>query len=272
MAFGTQVMIMVFRLMTIAIMSSQAIALQNPDSSGSDSPPIPAFTQSTQASKAQTPTFEVASVRISPPGGGFTSISDWGTPRFSATNATFQLLLEIAFNVSENYIVRAPSWFESQKYNIDAKVEGDRGLTHEEMMPLLQQLLEDRFHLAVHREMKDFPGYALVVAKNGPKLRPSKEISGHGQIESDRLLCPGCSLGALAGMLARVTGRPIADKTGIKGTYDIKLEYAPNDATDSPLASIFTALQEQQGLKLIPQKVPVEILAIDHAERVPTEN
>jgi uncharacterized protein (TIGR03435 family) len=73
-------------------------------------------------------------------------------------------------------------------------------------------------------------------------------------------------------MLAGVIRSPVADKTEIKGKYDIKLDYAPNNATDSPLPSIYTALQEQLGLKLIRQKVPVEMLVIDHVDRVPTEN
>jgi uncharacterized protein (TIGR03435 family) len=140
------------------------------------------------------------------------------------------------------------------------------------MKPLIQQLLKDRFHLAVHRATKDMQGYALVVARNGSKLQPNKGRSGQGQIVRGQLLCPSCSTEILAGMLVHVTGRPIADGTGIEGNYDVKLDYAPDDDPNSSLPSIYTALQETLGLKLIPQKVPVEMLVIDHADRVPTEN
>jgi uncharacterized protein (TIGR03435 family) len=272
--FSRKILFTAVGLMAIAgpVVFGQVTATQNQTSPSPAPSPTLAAAQSTQTGSAQTPSFEVTSVRLSPPGGGLTSISDWGTPRFTATNATFQLLVEMAFNVSEDHIVGAPSWFESQAYSIDAKVEGDKGLTYEQTMPLLQQLLKDRFHLAVHREIKDFPAYALVVAKKGPKLQASKGTSGHGQMLPDQLLCPGCPLEALAGMLAGVIRSPVADKTEIKGKYDIKLDYAPNNATDSPLPSIYTALQEQLGLKLIRQKVPVEMLVIDHVDRVPTEN
>jgi len=166
----------------------------------------------------------------------------------------------------------APNWFDSQLYDIDAKVEGDKGLTYEQMRPLLQQLLKDRFHLAIHREMEVQKAYALVIAKRGPKLQSSKGTSQYGQILPNQLYCPSCSLERLARILEQVTGRPVVDKTGIKGDFDIKLDYAPDTASESSLPSIFTALQEQVGLKLVPQESPSEILVIDHVERIPTEN
>jgi len=79
-------------------------------------------------------------------------------------------------------------------------------------------------------------------------------------------------MGSLAAMLVGPTGRPVVDKTGIEGNFEFRLDYAPDGTADSPLPSIFTALQEQLGLKLEAQKVPVEMLVIDHVERVPTEN
>jgi uncharacterized protein (TIGR03435 family) len=265
---------MKLRALSIAILLT---AITGPIAFGQNEAVSPV--KSTVRSSAKGQSFEVASVRLSPPGGnGMASVSDWGTPRFTAKNATFLLLLEIAFGVDDGQIVGAPKWLESQLYDVDAKAEGDAGLSYEQMQPLIQQLLKERFHLAVHRETKDVPGYALVLAKDGPKLHAATGGPAYGQIMSDRLICPGCTVATLSGMLTRVTKRPVVDKSEIKGAYDIQLSYAPLNASDSPsaadspLPSLLTALQEQAGLKLTPQKVPLEMLVIDHVERDPTDN
>jgi uncharacterized protein (TIGR03435 family) len=229
--------------------------------------------QSGPTADAVLPSFEVASVRLIPPGSrGLFSLSKSGMPRLTVRNTTLRVLVEMAFAVPRQRTKGAPNWFDSQLYDIDAKVEGDKGLTYEQMRPLIQQLLKDRFHLATHREMEVQKAYALVIAKRGPKLQRSKGTSQYGQVLPNQLYCPSCSLERLARILEQVTGRPVVDKTGIKGDFDIKLEFAPETASDSSLPSIFTALQEQLGLKLIPQEVPVEMVVIDHVERIPTEN
>ena len=153
-----------------------------------------------------------------------------------------------------------------------AKPAGEGRLTHEELKPLLRQLLEQRFKLATHRGTQDRPGYELVVAKGGPKLTESSGTATHIYILRDGLDCQGIPAGALAGMLSRPAGRPVVDKTGLKGVYDIKLEYAPEGTGDSSRPSFFSALQDQLGLKLAPQRVTVETLTIDRVERIPTEN
>jgi uncharacterized protein (TIGR03435 family) len=233
------------------------------DPSGSSSPAL--------GDDRKAAAFEVASVRLSQPGDGeMTSIGKWGLPRFRATNANLRLLLCIAYAVNESQIVGAPGWSDSQAYVIDAKAEGDQGLSYEQMQPLIQRLLVDRFHLKVHRETRNQSGSALEVAKNGPKLHASEGKSDMGQIMLDQLQCPKCSLGTLAAVLVRVTGHPVTDKTGVSGDFNIDLHYAPKEATDSPLPSIYVALQEQLGLKLSPQQVPVEMLVVDHVDRVPT--
>jgi uncharacterized protein (TIGR03435 family) len=223
----------------------------------------------TESQKATS--FEVASVRLSQPSDGeMTSIGEWGLPRFRVANANLRLLLCIAYGVNENQIVGAPGWSDSQNYVIDAKVEGDKGLSYEQMQPLIQQLLAERFHLQVHRETRNQQGYVLEVGKNGPKLHPSEGKADRAQIMFDQLQCPSCSMGTLAAILVRVTGRPVTDKTGVSGDFSIDLHYAPRDATDSPLPSVYVALQEQLGLKLNPQPIPVEMLVVDHVERNPT--
>lgn len=141
------------------------------------------------------------------------------------------------------------------------------------MQPLLQQLLEQRFHLTIHRESKTVSGYELIIAKGGAKLQPVKEAgNSHAQILPNGLQAWGASMDTLASMLRSPTKRPVVNKTGISGNYDIKLDYAPINDPNSTLPDLFTALQEQLGLKLTAQKVPIEMLVIDHVDRTPTEN
>lgn len=218
------------------------------------------------------PAFEVASVRPTPPGSlGNTSISPVGA-RFTASNVTLEVLLEFAFGVNENQLSGQPGWAVTEHYDVSAKAEGDKPLTREQLQPLLRQLLETRFKLATHRSIKDVSGYALVVAKGGPKLQKPTQGSDKRYILPDGVHCDNVSIAFLAAMLARPTGRPVVDQTGIEGNYDIELKYAPEGTTDSSLPSLYTAVQEQLGLKLEPRKVPLELLVIDHAEKVPTEN
>jgi uncharacterized protein (TIGR03435 family) len=232
-----------------------------------------AQTASPQATK---PTFEVASVRLSPPNEGYTSISTtYPTNRFTAKNATLKLLIAVAFGVDGNNMSGGPDWLDSLYCDITAK-SGDAGLSREQMQPLLQQLLEQRFHLTTHREKKDVSGYALVVAKGGAKLQANKGAPQLGYIFSNEIRIQNSPVRTLASTLAGPTRRPVVDRTGIEGVYDFDLKYAsenaPSNSADSNLPDIFTAVQEQLGLKLEPQQVPVEILVIDHVDRTPTEN
>jgi uncharacterized protein (TIGR03435 family) len=183
------------------------------------------------------------------------------------------LLIAYAYNVQYTQVEGEPGWLSSQGYDIEAKSEGGQILTFEQFRTPMRLLLEQRFHLAIHRYTKEVQGYALVVAKGGPKLQPSNPGEDpNGSIKSNGLESNATSLGGLAKMLVNLVGRSIIDKTGITGTYDFKLSYAAADNPDSNLPDIFTALQEQLGLKLVPQKVPIENLVIDHVDKVPTEN
>lgn len=229
------------------------------------------FTQA-QTSPHPSPSFEVASVRLVGADHGNSFISPPGASQLTITNGSMTLLIVMAFGVDNNQIAAKPGWFDETYYDVKAKPNGSTGLTYEQLRPPLQQLLKQRFGLAVHHETKEVSGYALVVAKGGPKLSAGKESLATAYILSDGLRGASVSMQSLAAMLARPLGRPTVDKTGITGNYDIKLSYAPDGSTESTLPSIFTALQEQLGLRLEPQKVQLDMLVIDHAERVPTEN
>jgi uncharacterized protein (TIGR03435 family) len=138
---------------------------------------------------------------------------------------------------------------------------------------MLRSLLEDRFKLGVHRETKETSGYALVVAKGGPKLKePTEARSGDGSISvvaRGRLKGQKAPLSMLAGQLTRLMGSSVVDETGLEGGFDFNLEWTPEE-TPADLASapsIFTAIQEQLGLKLEARKEPTEIIVIDHVEK-----
>jgi uncharacterized protein (TIGR03435 family) len=215
--------------------------------------------------------FEVVSVKPSPSSRGGSIVTVPQGARMTEAGISLVQLFAFAFGLQQNQI-SAPDWTSSQAYDIEAKTEGDVSLTRTQMQPLIQRLLADRFKLVYHRGTKELSGYALTVAKSGLKLHVAKEDSS----KSIYFLRDGIRLNGtietLAVLLENPLGQPIVDKTGLTDVYDIKLSYAPKDATDSTLPSIFTAVQEQLGLRLESQKVPVEMLVIDHVEKVPTGN
>jgi uncharacterized protein (TIGR03435 family) len=198
-----------------------------------------------------------------------------GVGRFTANSVSLDFLIQMAFGVDGNQITGKPGWLDSDFFDVVAKPEAGVSLTREELRPRLQSLLQQRFHLATHYETKMMRGYALVVAKGGPKLKPTtgerfpgfRVHVGPGRIEGINWSMP-----YLASMLQRPAGLPVVDETGVAGSYDIKLEFAPDIEEVSILPSLFTALREVLGLELKAQKVPVQVLVIDHVDRVPTDN
>lgn len=211
---------------------------------------------------------------------------------FVAENITLKAVISDAYQIKPDNISGGPDWIGSDRYDISAKVATSDGaapvkLARPQRRQMLQTLLADRFNLAVHIETKDDPIYELVVAKGGSKLHafaPVKgaprgvtgldgkyysgidSLGGHGII-----VLQGYPVSLLADFLKPELGRPVIDKTGLTGKYDISLRWTPdNTSPDSPLAggpSIFAAVQEQLGLKLNSTKGPVTTLLIDHVER-----
>jgi uncharacterized protein (TIGR03435 family) len=228
------------------------------------------------------PEFEAASIHMVDPhaphdlrrGIGVSSESSYPTNLYFLKYAPLTWLIQSAYKVDlQDYIAAMPGWMESQEYDISAKVEGDQQLTLEQMRPMLQRLLEDRFHLLCHREVRMVSGFELVVAKGGAKLQASKDESKlSAQMLRNRMDATRMGMQQFAGLLARHAGQPVVDKTGLTGVYDIRLSYAPDNDSTSSLPDFFTALQEQLGLKLESKKVPVEFLVIDHVDKIPTEN
>lgn len=184
-------------------------------------------------------------------------------------------------------VQHVPSGLTATNASLQNLAKAPPNSTRAQILPMLGPLLVDRFKLATHRETRELPGYALVVARNGSRLQESKAEESRFNGDRRSLTAQRMSITQLADTLARRLDRPVVDMTGIQGFFDLKLEWTPDDSapvqkpgegeerlstalTDGP--TIFTALQEQLGLKLESRKVPVEILVIDHVEKVPSEN
>lgn len=220
--------------------------------------------------------FEVATIRETPPNDpGESSWSPPGVGRFEASHVTMGFLIHMAFDIDENEIAGKPKWFDSKFYDVAAKPEDGIRLTRKELQPMLQSLLQQRFHLATHFETRMERGYALEVAKGGPKL----QATAGGKPPGYRVfVAPGdlegvnWSMSWLAAMLQQVMGEPVMDQTGLAGSYDINLHFAPDVESESPLPSVFTAVKESLGLELKARRVPVQWLVIDHVDEAPTPN
>jgi len=248
------------------------------------------------------PEFEVASIKLNKSADMRMMVRPAPGGRFTVTNVPLQYVVTMAYRIKDFQLSGAPPWFLAERYDIEAKADGDPSF--DAMLPMVRTLLEDRLRLQVHRDSKEMQVYALVVAKAG-KLHPAEGECGpppSGPLpapEPGKLPTPPCgfffvvpghlsaqkaAIGGLSDSLSLLTDRIVLDKTGLAGKYDINLEFTPDQSQfqappgvtpappiDSNGPSLFTALQEQLGLKLESQKGPVEIIVIDHVER-PSEN
>ncbi len=200
---------------------------------------------------------------------------------------TLKILILRAYRVGD-YSLSGPDWLDSVKLDVIAKVPAsvaglspqDRNLMTNVM---LQGLLAERFKLKVHGEEKVVPGYALVVAPGGPKMRRVEATYTRGAFGPGNITAQSAPISQIAPWAAVAVGRPVHDMTGLSGYYEFTLKWTPEDkllagaddtstAADDRPPSIFTALQEQLGLKLEPRKFPMQVVVVDHVERVPTEN
>ena len=225
---------------------------------------------------AATAGFEVATVRRAPAGdaaGGWWSPP--GVGKFAAHNVSLAWLIHMAYDVDDDRILGKLGWLESDLFDVEAKPEAGVALSREELRPRLQELLKQRFQLQTHRETKLVRGYQLVVAKGGPKMKATAGDHWPGfrvHVGPGRMEGLNWSMPYLAAMLGPAAGLPVVDRTGLDGSYDVRLLYAPDIENESSLPSLFTALQESLGLKLVTGKVPVSMLVIDAVNRTPAEN
>jgi uncharacterized protein (TIGR03435 family) len=177
--------------------------------------------------------------------------------------------LEYAYHLKDLQISGAPAWLNAfdSAYDMEGRPSGS--VTDEQCRLMVQSLFADRFKLAAHPEMKESSVYLLTIGKNGTKLREGGGVRINGSVEVDALGKPaypgGLTLPQLVSRLADYAGRPVVDRTGLAGKYGITLDFGRTDGDDRP--SIFTAVQEQLGLKLEAAKAPIEMLVIDHIEK-----
>ena len=239
--------------------------------------------------------FDVASVRLNKDAAGGSIVRSPGG--LNAHNTEFSRLVEMAFQTRLTDLSSVPEPLRSARFDIVAKAE--RKISGDEYWVMLRSLLEDRFMLKFHYQAKDMPLYALIVAKKGtslgPKINPSPNADcpanpsgsdfcgvsgGPGMMIGQRVAMP-----RIARELSTFAGRPVQDQTNLTGSFDFELRWTPDEyvsseaqrkllngsPVDTSSPSFFTAIQQQLGLKLEPQRGTVEILIIDHADN-PSEN
>ena len=232
--------------------------------------PVGTWAQGTD-SAAMPASFEVVSIRPAPPD-SMGGISEPVGTEFRAQAMPLSVLVQMTFGINPNQMV-IPNWAQSVKFDIAAKTGSAVPLTYAQMKPLMLKMMAERFGMTYHRETREVQGYDMVPTKSGPKLTPAQPGSSRGGSGGPgEINIPNTTMQSFAGMLTAKLKRPVADKTGASGDYEVKLRFAPENEADSALPSIFTALQEEMGIKLESAKVPVEMLVIDHLDKMPTEN
>jgi uncharacterized protein (TIGR03435 family) len=228
------------------------------------------------------PSFAVATIKLTPPGTDSDDVSMHGD-RFTTQNTTIRFLIMYAYGLHPKQISGDPAWLASEPYDIDARPDtpGDPSTAQEKLM--LQKLLVERCKLNFHYEKRDISAYALTLGKTGATLTKSTSdphngpsLSGHGM---GHFTGKNASMADFAEWLQwGVADRPVVNQTGLAGKFNFALNWTPDDSqyggmggkispSDNPLPGLFTAIQEQLGLKLVPEKTLVDVMVIDTVER-----
>jgi uncharacterized protein (TIGR03435 family) len=218
--------------------------------------------------------------------------------RYVATNVTLRQLLRTAYGVQESQVVGGPSWLDSERFDVNAIANRDIPtiVFRDRFRPMLQSVLRDRFSIRVHRATKELGAYELLIARRdgmlGPRLHASSDeciqslalrragklvppptgavlACGAWYSQPDHLEARGVELGRLVEGLAPLVERVVVDHTKLVGLFDWDLRWLPaaDSSTDLP-TSIYTALAEQLGLKLDSRRLPVDVIVVDHVERL----
>ncbi len=240
--------------------------------------------------RAQQPVFDVATIKLVPQEektGRFIKMD--GPHRFIAKDYTLKLLIAAAYEMNPRTISGGPGWMDSEHFDILAITPGEVRPSRPEQMAMLRSLLTERFKLAFHRQEKEFSIYELTVSKGKAKLKestaaPDEPAAVISTVYPQKIVLPArnASMDDFASLLQRaILDRPVVNKTGLTGKYDFDLEWAPDETqlngdvpaapSDAPSAPLFTAVQEQLGLKLEATRGPVQAIVVDGAEK-PVEN
>jgi uncharacterized protein (TIGR03435 family) len=223
------------------------------------------FSQTSTPSRA----FAVASVKLNTSGYNAAG-NKFGPDTMRWTNVPLKDLLQETYRLKNYQVLNAPPWTETDRWDIDAKCAGPA--TSQEQFEMLGTLLAERFQLRFHRETRQLPILRLEIAKNGPKLataHPQDSDHKWGTLVDRGLLdMHGADMRNFLYWLSSQLNQPIVDQTGLTGIYDLKLEWAPDDASsDDSRLSIFAAVDSELGLKLVAAKGPVDVLVVEHVER-----
>jgi uncharacterized protein (TIGR03435 family) len=241
------------------------------------------------STQANAPAYDVMTIKPNVIGNGSTAFSlDTKGDHFIAHHVSLKQIMQYVYDLNEDSIAGVPAQFDDLRFDIEAKIiEPDmdalKKMNSEQRRAMLRPLVTERFQLKTHTESRILLVYELVVVKGGPKCKLADDQTklGWGDIglyynRSDiKLEGRGLPMAHLAKTLADQLHRSVVDKTELTGNYDLTLQWTPDSAPESAGAdappSIYTAVQEQLGLKLQPVQAPVEVLVVDHAA-MPTEN
>jgi uncharacterized protein (TIGR03435 family) len=223
------------------------------------------------------PEFEVATIKPNQAEGGPSSVRATQN-EVILENTSLRKCIATAYGIGEDrdYALVTPDWMRFAKFDVIAKFAP--GTPRDQLMLMLQNLLADRFKVKLHRESRQLPVYALVVVPSGSKLHESAPgTPGQISMGGTHITGRGTPMQSLADHLSNAAlqlDRPVIDQTGLRGNYDFTLEWTADSVQtpDAVAPSLFTAVQEQLGLKLEARKAPVEIIVVDSAEKSPTEN
>jgi uncharacterized protein (TIGR03435 family) len=234
------------------------------------------------------PAFEVASVNpTSPVSRDSIGLSTYPGGRIKVTKFTLNMLIQQAYGVNQYQVSGGPRWVDQDRFDIVAKPPESSEASKfnpptpktrptQEQLLMLQTLLADRFHLKIHKESKEGPAYAMLVAAKGARLSETKNHDAYRYVGGGRtgnaerpdfINGENASMAMLATRLADYFRCPVLDRTGLRGDFDFKVEFAADEAETGAGPSLIPALQEQLGLKLVATKAPGEALVIDHAEK-----
>lgn len=232
------------------------------------------------------PTFEVATIKPSIPDSPGKGIRVNRARQFSTLNTTVSDLITFAYGIHPKQITGGPDWLDKEKYDLMAEPEGEGQPNDKQWKTMLQKLLADRFQLKFHREKADLSVYAIVVGKNGSKMAKSQGdpngLPGMFFSKLGALTCSNATMADFAGLMqSTVLDRPVVDQTALPGRYDFTLNWTPDQfqfggrgGTAPPPADdaaappdLFTAMQEQLGLRFEATKAPADVLVIDRLEK-----
>ncbi len=236
------------------------------------------------------PVFEVATVKLSRPDESLSIQLSPGGRQFTATNTSLRELITFAYGIHSRQVAGGPAWLETEKYDLLARADVEGMPSDKQLRTMVRKLLADRFQLNFHREKKELTVYTIVPGKTGPKLTSSADdpngLPSLGFRGLGSLFARNANMSDFAGLMQTIVlDRPVVDRSGVSGRYDFTLDWtadesqfrglpgqAPQrpDNADVP-PDLYTAIQQQLGLKMESARLPVEVLVIDRVER-PSEN